>query len=157
MMTKGTLTPMYPSWTLPDPDTQPDFYSDTPVKRLIAWLVDTVLIALICVLILPFTAFTGLFFFPFLMLVVGFFYRWFTIASRSSTWGMRLMAVEFRRGDGQLFDAGTAFLHTLGLTISFALPVLQLISVAMMLFSPRRQGLTDHMLGTVAVNRRAVS
>jgi len=145
------------NWHIPDPVTQPEFYRDIPSKRLLAWLVDTVLILLICLLILPFTAFTGLFFFPFLMLVVGFAYRVVTISRGSATWGMRLVAIEFRRLDGQRFDLSLAFLHTLAFTISVALPVFQVISIVLMLTTERAQGLGDHILGTVAMNRRAVT
>lgn len=142
-------------WHLPNPETQPAFYQDVTTKRLLAWLIDTFVIALICVMILPFTAFTGIFFFPFLMLVVGFAYRVITITNGSATLGMRLLAIEFRKSDGQRFDLSSAFLHTLGLTISFAFPILQVISVVLMLTSARGQGLTDHILGSVAINRAA--
>lgn len=142
-------------WHLPDPETQPAFYQDVTTKRLLAWLIDTFVIALICVMILPFTAFTGIFFFPFLMLVVGFAYRVITITNGSATLGMRLLAIEFRKSDGQRFDLSSAFLQTLGLTISFAFPILQVISVVLMLTSARGQGLTDHILGSVAINRAA--
>ncbi|MBU3261306.1 RDD family protein [Roseovarius sp. PS-C2] len=145
------------SWHLPDPVTQPEFYSDVPAKRLLAWVVDTVLIVLICLLIVPFTAFTGLFFFPFLMLIVGFAYRVVTIARGSATWGMRLVSLEFRKLDGQRFDLSMALLHTLGLTISFGFPILQVISIVLMLTTERGQGLSDHVLGTVALNRRATA
>ncbi|MEC8575989.1 MAG: RDD family protein, partial [Pseudomonadota bacterium] len=40
--------------------------------------------------------------------------------------------------------------------ISVAIPVLQVISVLMMLTSSRGQGLTDALLGTVMLNRRGV-
>ncbi len=145
------------SWHIPDPVTQPEFYRDVPAKRLLAWVVDTVLITLICIAILPFTAFTGIFFFPLLLLVVGFAYRVVTIARGSATWGMRLVALEFRTLDGHRFDLSMAFLHTLGLTISFALPILQVISIVLMLTTQRAQGLSDHVLGTVALNRRAAA
>lgn len=145
------------SWHLPDPITQPEFYSDVPAKRLLAWVVDTVLIVLICLLIVPFTAFTGLFFFPFLLLIVGFAYRVVTIARGSATWGMRLVSLEFRKLDGQRFDLSMALLHTLGLTISFGFPILQVISIVLMLTTERGQGLSDHVLGTVALNRRATA
>ncbi|MGQ3489243.1 RDD family protein [Roseovarius pacificus] len=145
------------SWHLPDPVTQPEFYSDVPAKRLLAWVVDTVLIVLICLLIVPFTAFTGLFFFPFLLLIVGFAYRVVTIARGSATWGMRLVSLEFRKLDGQRFDLSMALLHTLGLTISFGFPILQVISIVLMLTTERGQGLSDHVLGTVALNRRATA
>lgn len=140
---------------LPDPQLRPEFYRDVQMKRLFAWVVDACVTLLACVLILPFTAFTGLFFFPFLFLVVGFFYRSVTLANGSATWGMRLFVIELRRPDGRRLDAATAFGHTLGYTISWALPVLQIISVAMMATTARGQGLSDHMLGTAMVNRRA--
>ncbi|MBD3663065.1 RDD family protein [Sulfitobacter aestuariivivens] len=139
---------------LPDPDIQPQFYEGVPLKRLIAWVVDIVLIAVICVLIVPFTAFTGIFFFPLLMLVVGFVYRVMTIANSSATWGMRLMAIELRDGRDQKFDLGQAFAHTLGYTVSVAMPPLQLISVVLMATTARGQGLTDMVLSATALNRR---
>lgn len=142
---------------LPDPDHQAEFYADTVMKRFLAWIVDAIMIAVLTVLVLPFTAFTGIFFFPALMLVLGFIYRVTTLTGRSATWGMRLFAVEFRDRTGKRFDLATAFLHTAGYSISMAMAPLQLISIILMLVSSRKQGLTDHILGTVAVNGRALS
>lgn len=143
------------TWHIPDPQTQPDFYADVPTKRLIAWVADTVVITGICLLILPFTAFTGIFFFPLLFLTISFIYRVATIARHSATWGMRLTAIEFRTLHGERFDLSMAFLHTLGYSISWAITILQVGSVILMLSTARGQGLSDHMLGTVALNRRA--
>ncbi|WP_397541454.1 RDD family protein [Roseovarius salis] len=143
------------SWHIPDPVTQPEFFANVPAKRLVAWVVDTLVVALMCLAILPFTAFAGIFFFPALLLLVGFAYRVVTIARGSATWGMWLVAIEFRTITGRRFDLQMAFLHTLGFTISCAIFVLQIISVVLMLTTPRAQGLTDHLLGTVALNRRA--
>jgi len=142
---------------LPDPETQSQFYDGVAVKRLMAWIVDTVLTVLVAIAVLPFTAFTGIFFFPFLILVVGFAYRTLTLAGGSSTWGMRLFAIEFRTMHGERFDIGTAFAHTLGYSISLAVFPAQIVSIILMLTTPRGQGLTDHVLGTVAMNRRAVA
>ena len=142
--------------TLPDPDMQPDFYADVPFKRLLAWGIDTVITGLACIIVLPFTAFTGLFFFPLLFLVVGFAYRTVTIANSSATWGMRVAAIELRKFDGREMDAGSAFAHTLGYSLSWMIPVFQLISVIMMGTTERGQGLSDHVLGTVMVNKRAL-
>ncbi|MDW3184029.1 RDD family protein [Roseobacter sp.] len=139
----------------PDPQTQPDFYKDVPLKRFMAWGVDAVLTFLACLVILPFTAFTGLFFFPLLFLVVGFIYRMITIANGSATWGMRLFAIELRTSQGTQLDVGGAFAHTLGYTVSWGVAPLQLISMVMMATTERGQGLTDHVLGTVMINRRA--
>lgn len=142
---------------IPNPDTQPQFYDGVAIKRLLAWLVDTVLIVLVAVAILPFTAFTGVFFFPFLLLVVGFVYRTTTLAGGSATWGMRFFSIEFRTMHGERFDLGTAFAHTLGYTISIAMFPAQVVSIILMLTTSRGQGLTDHVLGTVAMNRRSIT
>jgi uncharacterized RDD family membrane protein YckC len=140
---------------LPDPDLAPEIYADVPLKRLVAWVFDFAIIAVLTAIVVPFTFFTGLFFLPLLFLFVGFLYRWATISTGSATWGMRLAAIEFRTASGERFDSGTAFLHTLGYTVSVSIFPLQLVSIVLMLISDRRQGLTDHVLGTAALNRRA--
>jgi uncharacterized RDD family membrane protein YckC len=140
---------------LPDPALSPELYADVPMKRLFAWMVDFVVIAVMTAIVVPFTFFTGLFFLPVLFLFVGFLYRWATISTRSATWGMRLAAIELRDAQGTRFDSVTAFLHTLGYTVSVSIFPLQLVSIVLMLVSDRRQGLTDHVLGTAALNRRA--
>ncbi|MEM9576729.1 MAG: RDD family protein [Pseudomonadota bacterium] len=141
---------------IPDPHAQPDFYKDVPLKRLLAWGVDALITLLACIVILPFTAFTGIFFFPLLFLIVGFAYRVVTIANASGTWGMRLFAIELRQSNGDQMDAASAFAHTLGYTLSWAVPIFQLISIVMMAATERGQGLSDQVLGTVMINRRAL-
>lgn len=138
---------------LPDPETSPECYDGVALKRAIAWLVDVTVIAVICALLVPLTAFVGLFFFP-LMMVVGFVYRVATIASGSATWGMRLMAIELRDGDDRPLDTSQAFLHTAGYAVSMMVFPLQLVSMAMMLLTPHGQGLTDSVLATTALRRR---
>ena len=142
---------------LPDPDYQADFYADVPLKRLIAFGVDTVLILILTVLVLPFTAFTGLFYFPFLAMVVGFVYRVLTIAGGSATPGMRLMAIELRNASGERLDLPQAALHTLLFTLFFSMMLPQIASIALMLTGPRAQGLHDLVLGTAAINRPAAA
>jgi uncharacterized RDD family membrane protein YckC len=138
---------------LPDPTARADFYDGIRTKRLIAWVLDMVLIAVLSSILLPFTAFTALFFFPFFMLVTGFFYRWFTLSVGSATWGMALMGIQIRDGQGDRLSGSLAFWHTLGYTLSVAIAPLQLLSVGMMCLSPRRQGLSDLLLNTAAINR----
>ncbi|NVK16300.1 MAG: RDD family protein [Rhodobacteraceae bacterium] len=140
---------------LPDPDYQAEFYASVPAKRLIAWIVDSILIFGLSAGAVVLTAFTGLFIWPLLYLAVGFAYRTVTIANGSATWGMRFAGIELRDGEGRRMDSGMAALHTAGYSLSLALPVLQVISVILMLTSSRGQGLTDHFLGTVMLNRRA--
>ncbi|MCV2880898.1 RDD family protein [Actibacterium sp. XHP0104] len=144
-----------PYWGLPDPDLHAEFYDDVPTKRLIAFVVDTIVIVLLSLLVVPFTAFTGLFFFPLLMLMVGFVYRVATLTGRSATWGMRLAAIEFRDARGRRFDLSQAFWHTALFTFFFGTILLHLASVMLMLTGPRRQGLPDLLLGSAAVNRAA--
>jgi len=140
-------------FSLPDPATQPEFYQGVVLKRGLAWVFDAILIGILSALVLPFTALTGIFFFPGLMLVMGFFYRWFSLAGGSSTWGMRLMSIELREADGGRLSGSTAFWDTAGYTFSILVAPLQLISVLLMLVTSRGQGLSDHVLGTAAINR----
>lgn len=157
-MTSVTMTNFAHSdsgWGLPDPHTQAEFYDDVPTKRLLAWVVDSILIALIVFVLTLLSIFTALFILPLVWLTVGFLYRWVTIAGRSATPGMRLVSLELRRADGSRFDGTTALLHTAGYTVSVVTFPLQLISIAMMLLTERKQGLTDMILGTAAINRAA--
>lgn len=140
---------------LPDPVTQPGFYADTPIKRGIAWFIDAALILALVVPAVVMTAFVGLFFLPVVFFLVGFVYRVATITGGSATWGMRLMAIEFRDSRGERLDFGQALMHTLGYTFSMSVPVIQIVSIVLMFVTERRQGLTDLALGTVVLNRRA--
>ncbi len=151
-MTETIAHPMYAA--LPDPETHSEFYEDVPSKRLIAWFVDFLFIALLTAFLSIFTLFTALFILPLFYAAISFVYRWVSLSRRSATPGMRLMAIEFRRADGEHFDGGTAFMHTAGYFVSVAVFPLQLISIGAMLMTERRQGLTDMVLGTVAMNTR---
>jgi uncharacterized RDD family membrane protein YckC len=140
---------------LPDPRRHPAYYADLPGKRLIAWMIDTVLIAFLTALLIPLTGFLALFFLGGLYLVVSFAFRFLTIARFSATPGMAMMGIELRDAKGRRFDAGMALLHTAGYSVSVAMVVPQILSVALMLLSAKKQGLTDHILGSVALNRQS--
>lgn len=140
---------------LPDPDYQAEFYASVAFKRLIAWGLDSIVIVALSLLAIPLTGFLGLFIWPLLYLVVGFVYRTVTIANGSATWGMRFAGLELRNLSGQRLDTAQATLHTAGYTLSLAVPVLQVISIIMMLTTARGQGLSDALLGTAMLNRRA--
>jgi uncharacterized RDD family membrane protein YckC len=141
------------SWGLPDPDTHAEFYADVPTKRLLAWVVDSILILLLTLLAIPFTAFVGLFFFAFLWLAVSLVYRIATLGRSSATPGMRLMAIEMRTGRGERFDPLTATLHTVIYLAMLTTVVPQAVSILLMLTGSRAQGLHDLLLGTAAINR----
>ncbi|MFA7433115.1 MAG: RDD family protein [Gemmobacter sp.] len=140
---------------LPDPGFQPEFYTGVPTKRLLAWVVDSLLIGALTLLALPLSGFLGVFVLPGLFLTVGLVYRSVTIAKHSATPGMRLMAIEFRDSRGRRFEPVMAFLHSTGFTFSCVAFPVQILSVGLMLTGARAQGLTDHLLGTAAINRPA--
>ncbi len=142
-------------WGLPDPDLQAEFYADIPAKRGVAWLFDTVFIIAVSFLIALLTVGIGFFIFGFILMVVGFIYRSVTIANKSATWGMRLVAIELRNHRGERLDTSTALLHTLGYTLSMSFVFPQILSIILMMTGARAQGLTDMILGTAAINRDA--
>ena len=129
-------------------------YRNVPVKRFLAWCLDVMLISLAAAAIVAFTLLTALLFLPAVYACISFLYRWATLASWSATPGMVLTGIEIRELDGAELDGTTALLHTVGYFISVLTFPLQVISVGMMLLSTRRQGLSDMVLGTVAINRR---
>ena len=139
---------------IPDPELNPEFYDGVPTKRLLAWVVDMLIVAVFTALAVPFTAFTGLFFLPFLFVVISFSYRVITLARGSATWGMRLFALELRTNEDRPFDLPTAFFHTLGYGLSWSIPLIQIASAVLMCSTERRQGVSDLVLGSVALNRR---
>ncbi|NBD28469.1 MAG: RDD family protein [Alphaproteobacteria bacterium] len=137
----------------PNPERLPEFYAGVPLKRLFAWAIDWTVAAVISALLLPLTLFIGLFVFPIMVAVVGFFYRWSTLAGGSATWGMRLMAVELRDAEGFRLDGRTAFWHV---ALHYGLMIVSpglLVSAVATLMTPKKQGLHDLLLGTVALNR----
>lgn len=143
--------------SLPDPDHQPDFYSGVLPKRAVAWLIDSVLVTVLSLLFGLLTFGIGLFLFPAVSAVIGFLYRVGTLTGGSATWGMRFTGIELRQADGARFDIGAALLHTLGYFVSLAIFPLQLVSIVIMLLSDKGQGLTDLVLGSRALNRRAAA
>ena len=139
---------------LPCPERTPEFYEGLVVKRGLAWVVDALAITLASALVIVLTLGAALFVWPLVALAVGAVYRVSTLARGSATWGMRLMGIELRDHAARRLDGQTAALHVLGyyVSVSFALlPVLA--SVVAMLATERRQGLTDLILGTAAINR----
>ncbi|MTI03527.1 RDD family protein [Roseibium sp. RKSG952] len=140
---------------LPDPDRQPEFYQSVAIKRFIAWLFDIAFISLLCTVAIVLTFGLGFFILALIYMVVSFVYRVVTIANGSATLGMRFMGIELRDAFGARMDTGKAVAHTAGYFVSMAFPIIQIISVIMMLTSARCQGLTDAFLGTVMINQRA--
>ena len=140
---------------LPDPDSQPEFYQSVVIKRFIAWLFDIAFISLLCTVAILLTFGLGFFILAVIYALISFVYRVVTIANGSATLGMRFMGIELRDAFGARMSTGMAIAHTTGYFVSMAIPILQIISVIMMITSARCQGLTDAFLGTVMINQRA--
>lgn len=140
---------------LPDPETDPQFYANLPVKRLIAWIVDAAIIAVLVALAGIFTL--GLLFFLFVpaWALVSFFYRWVMLAGGSATLGMMFTSIEIRSPDGDKLDNTGALWHTVLYSVIFFIPFGVIVNAAVMLLSDKGQGLHDVVLGTAAINRPA--
>ena len=142
---------------LPDPDLAPDFYSGVNAKRLFAWGIDMAIVAALTALAVLGTFFLGLFILPLIWVSIDAAYRVVTLARGSATPGMRLMGLELRDRTGRRFDLAHAGLHTLGYYLSISVFPAQIVSIVLMLTGARKQGLTDMILGTAAINRPADS
>lgn len=139
---------------LPCPEAQPAFYDGVLAKRAIAWFSDTILITGMTLLAGIATLTVGLFLWPLFFLAIGAAYRISTLASGSATWGMRLMGIELRGPDGGRLDGAQAALHVAGYYASWTFAIVPgLASLVAMVVTGRRQGLTDLVLGTAAINR----
>ena len=142
---------------LPDPALDPQFYEGIPEKRALAWLLDSVIVAVLAVLAaMAFGVATlGLGFLasPLIFLVTGFVYRVILLRLSSATLGMRAFGIEIRSADGGRLSNETALLHTILYSVIFASIVGQIMSCAAVLLTPRHQTLGDFICGTSAVNK----
>jgi len=144
---------------LPDPIHDAQFYAGVSARRLVAFLIDFTVIAVLAVLTtLAFGVATlgiGFALAAPIGAVVGFLYRYLTIARASATPGMALVGVELRRRDGERFDAWEAAIHTALFTVMFVTVLPQIVSVAMMAVGRDGRGLHDAALGSALINRPA--
>ena len=141
-----------------NPDTQPDFFDGILSKRIVAFIVDAILIvalmipAALLVLILGFvTLGIGWLLFPVLFAVVALGYVALTMGGpASATIGMRFAGIEMRTWSGQKMFALLAVMHALIFWFSVGLltPLILLVG----LFTARKQLLHDLLLGVVALN-----
>lgn len=145
---------------LPDPVRDPQFYAGVPLRRFVAFLIDTVVILIIMVGVLLVGALVGLATFGLGWVLIvpafalaGFVYRFTLIRERSATLGMMAVGIELRGPDGERFDGPMAAIHTLAYYTTVYLPVLMVCGMILMVFNPRRQLLHDLPLGTAMINR----
>ncbi|MEM9850634.1 MAG: RDD family protein [Pseudomonadota bacterium] len=140
---------------LPDPELDAQFYEGVIFKRLIAWLIDVVVVLAACVALLVVSLGVLAIVITFLGFAVNLAYRIWGLTVWSATIGMRVTGIELRNRDGERFTQGDAALHT-GIYVLVAVSGLGLLAhIAAMLLTARGQGLPDLLLGTVAINRPA--
>ncbi len=138
---------------LPDPQIDRQFYEGVPFKRLLAWVIDVIIIFLISAALVLISFGIAAFVFPLLLFVTNIAYRIFTLSRNSATLGMVVTGIEIRNSNGNKLNPAEAAWHT-GLYTAVALLFLALvISMIMMLVNERGQGLHDYFLGTTAINR----
>jgi uncharacterized RDD family membrane protein YckC len=138
---------------LPDPVYDHAFYDGVPAKRFFAWLVDAVIVTIVTFLLGLVTLSLLWWVWPVTFILTSFLYRTGTIATGSATWGMRLLNIELRGPTGARLTTGEAAVHTLGYMVATGFVILQLISMGMMAFGARGQGLHDLLIGSTAINR----
>ncbi|MEP5760379.1 MAG: RDD family protein [Litoreibacter sp.] len=138
--------------SLPDPIAQPEFYQGTAVKRFFSWMIDLVIIFLISAVIATLPFFIGWFFFPLIFLATQMIYCIGSLSRQSSTPGMRLMNIELRGPNGGYLQPGEAALHTIAYVVSMGFVIPQLITLALIMISPKGQGLHDLIVGATVIN-----
>jgi uncharacterized RDD family membrane protein YckC len=138
---------------LPDPQIDRQFYDGVPFKRLLAWVIDVIIIMLITTALVLVSFGVGAFVFPLLMFVTNIAYRIYTLSRNSATLGMIVTGIEIRNSSGNKLNPAEATWHTGLYTVTALLFFALVISMVMMLVNARGQGLHDYFLGTTAINR----
>lgn len=141
--------------SLPDPQLYPEFYADVPLKRALAWLLDTVITLLLTLVAVVMTLFVGAFIFPVLFAAVSVAYRTVTLSRYGATLGMMVTGIRLRFLDGRSVDPATATLYSLLHAGIMFFVLTQIASIVTILVTPFRQGLHDLALGTTMLNRPA--
>lgn len=147
-----------------DPTTQPELFEGVLARRVMAFLVDLILITVPLILLAIFIFVFGLvtlglgWFLFFLMspiaVIWALLYYGLTLGSpASATIGMRVMELEMRTWYGAPSYFVLGAVHAVGywLTVSFLTPFILLVA----LFNDRKRLLHDMLLGTIVINNEA--
>jgi uncharacterized RDD family membrane protein YckC len=141
---------------LPDPDFDARFYEGVPSRRLVAWLVDFLVVAAISLVVIPIfgilTLGLGFFAAPAVYWSLSFLYRVATLSGRSATWGMQLMGIELRSANGERFGFGMAVAHVGLYSLSVFLTVPLFLSALAVLATRYKQTVHDILLRSAAIN-----
>ncbi|MEM9268159.1 MAG: RDD family protein [Pseudomonadota bacterium] len=144
---------------LPDPVRDTQFYQGVTLRRVFAWVIDSLLLAVFVAVSLPIlglaTLGIGFLFAPAVAISLAILYRGWSLQAWGATPGMRLFGIEMRDISGRKPPTATAFWHA-ALFVGVSLTVIGwLIWCLMILGSARGQSLGDLLLGTVVINRPA--
>jgi uncharacterized RDD family membrane protein YckC len=151
-----SMTPLY------DPVAQPDLFEGVLSKRIIAFIIDAVLIVALMIpaglilLILGVITF-GLawLLFPALFAIVALGYMALTLGGpASASLGMRATGIEFRAWNGRRMFPLLAVMHAL--IFWFSVGILTPLILLVGLFTARKQLLHDLLVGVVALNADAL-
>jgi uncharacterized RDD family membrane protein YckC len=147
-----------------DPATQPELFEGVLARRVMAFLVDLILISVPLIFLAIFIFVFGLvtlglgWFLFFLMspiaVIWALLYYGLTLGgAASATIGMRVMELEMRTWYGAPSYFVLGAVHALGywLTVSFLTPFILLVA----LFNDRKRLLHDMLLGTIVINNEA--
>lgn len=144
-----------------DPITQPEYFEGVRTRRMVAWLIDVVIVAFLTVL-----AFIALFVFGLVTLGLGwtlylifpaistviavFYYGLCYTGPKSATLGMRSVDLEMRTWYGApvYFLLGAVHAVLYWISVSVLTPAILLVA----LLNPRKRTLHDMLLGTIVVN-----
>lgn len=139
-------------------DTQPELFDAVLSRRIIAFVIDAIIIvmlmipAILIVTVLGFLTFgLGWILFAPLFAIVGLGYVALTLGGpRSATVGMRTVGIEMRTWNGAFIFPLLAMMHALIFWFSIGLltPLILLVG----LFTSRKQLLHDLLLGVVVLN-----
>lgn len=143
-------------------DTQPELFDGILSRRIVAFIIDAIIIvllmipAILVVAVLGFITFgLGWFLFAPLFAIVALGYVALTLGGpRSATIGMRAAGIEMRTWNGALMFPLLAVMHALIFWFSIGLltPLILLVG----LFTSRKQLLHDLLLGVVMLNSDAL-
>ena len=144
-----------------EPLDDPRLYYGVRTRRIFAFLIDALVIAVLTLGAAVVVFFLGIFtlglgwlLYPILWPAMALVYCAFTLGGpNSATPGMRTQGLEARFLDGSRFNPGIAAIHSVLFYASVALltPLVLLVS----LFTDRKRLLHDLLLGSVIVNTRA--
>ena len=145
------------------PENQPidSNYFEVRRRRVLAFIVDYIIVAILCIPAAALIAFAGILTFGLgwllyaaMVPLVVFAYLGYTMGGENqATIGMAMFSLKIRRLDGGRIDAPLAILH--GILFWFIHSVLSPVMLLASLFSSRKRLLQDWLLGTEVVNREA--